>query len=286
MRERTGFLPDEPVPEFGVSPFQPIRPTDDYPRADLPIWTFHETIRGALLTLVPWLALAALNLLSSSQTTPSKPLSPGVDIANAIFIFIVQVLLEGTFLIAPLWYAVFKPRRIAKRQGLLPPPLRQGFGALGFRAFRSWQGVAGVVLGVAGIYAVSVLYTLIAQAFNMQVQTNVDVLSKQAAVEPWTILATLVAAVIVAPLCEETFFRSYFFQGLRLRLSVWVAMILSAIIFGIAHGDPGSLVLLIVIGIFLALLRWRTRSIWPGICLHMLNNLLSALFVFQMLQFH
>lgn len=287
MKESPGLPPDEQPPEFATPVFEPLTPAPvSPPDADLPTWTFNETVTGVTLTLLPWLALAALSLLLSGQSAPSKPLTTPQDITGAILSLIIQTLLEATFLIAPLWYAVFRPRRIARRQGLPAPAPREGLRALGLRTFRPWQATLGVALGVLGIYVASVLYGLIAQALHIDIQTNVDALLKQAQNEPWTILATLLVAIIVAPFCEEIFFRGLLFQGMRLRLSVWAAIVLSALLFGIAHGDPGSLPLLVVIGLMLAALRWRTRSLWPGMLLHMLNNALAALVVLQALHFH
>jgi membrane protease YdiL (CAAX protease family) len=40
---------------------------------------------------------------------------------------------------------------------------------------------------------------------------------------------------------------------------------------------------LFVIGLALAFLRWRTRSIWPGMALHFLNNFVGALQIFLVL---
>jgi membrane protease YdiL (CAAX protease family) len=56
---------------------------------------------------------------------------------------------------------------------------------------------------------------------------------------------------------------------------MWAVLISSAL-FAIAHTDPGSFLPLLVIGLGLGFLRYRTKSIWPGIMLHMLNNLLSS----------
>lgn len=242
---------------------------------------------GVLLTLVPWLVIAwSSALTSSSQQTFTRPLSHTADVINAILTFILQSALEGVFLIAPLWFAVFKPRRVARAQGLPEPGIRSGLAALGFRAFNLWKALAGLALGYAAIFVASNLYDSITQALHIPVQTNVDVIQASANAHPWTTLAILLSAVTVAPFCEETFFRGFFFQGLRLRINVWVAVILSAIVFGFAHGDLGSLVLLIVIGLLLAILRWKTRSIWPGMALHALNNLVGAIFILQALQFH
>jgi membrane protease YdiL (CAAX protease family) len=64
---------------------------------------------------------------------------------------------------------------------------------------------------------------------------------------------------------------------------VW-AIIFSALIFGVAHADPGSFAVLVIIGLALAFLRWRTYSIWPGMILHALNNAIAALAVVLYMQ--
>lgn len=254
---------------------------------DQPTWSFRDMMVGVLLTLVPWLVIAwSSTLASSSQQTSTRPLSHTADIINAILTFILQSVLEGVFLIAPLWFAVFKPRRIARAQGLPEPDIRSGLAALGFRAFSLWQALVGLVLAELAVLGAGYLYDVITQMLHISAQTNVDVIQASANAHPWTTLAILLSAVIVAPFCEETFFRGFFFQGLRLRINLWVAVVLSAVVFGFAHGDLGSLVLLIVIGLLLAILRWKTRSIWPGMALHALNNLLAAIFILQALQFH
>ncbi|HEY7350339.1 MAG TPA: type II CAAX endopeptidase family protein [Ktedonobacterales bacterium] len=287
MKEHWDALSREEEPLFNAANYQPGGPQPvPAPDADLPTWTFRDTMVGALLTLVPLLALNSLALLqSSAQPATNQPLSPSVDIIDALLTFILQALLEGAFLIAPLWFAVFKPRRLARQHGLAVPELREGLSALGFRSFRLWQGIGALALGVLVIVVAGNLYALIAQALHITVQTNVDELLARANNAPWTTLAIIIGAVIVAPFCEEIFFRGYFFQGLRLRLSVWLAVVLSAVIFGLTHGDPGSLVLLVVIGLLLAIFRWRTRSLWPGMALHMVNNFLGALIIFQALHF-
>ncbi len=252
---------------------------------DQPVWTWEDTVKGATITLVPYLGLAALSLLSTSQPQPSQRLSPAADLIGAVFTLALQALLEGAFLIAPLWFAVIKPRRLAARQGLPPPTIRDGFRALGFRPVRPWVVLGGTLAGMTAIYLVGYLYTLIAEALHFSINTNVDIIIKDAANSPYTTLALLVSAVVIAPVGEEVFFRSFLFQGLRLRMHAWLAVVLSACLFGIEHGAPGSLVLLIVIGVLLAILRWRTRSIWPGIALHTLNNAVSALVVLGTIHF-
>jgi membrane protease YdiL (CAAX protease family) len=286
MKERRDAPSDEENP-LDAALYQPREPSAvQAPEADQPTWTFRDTMVGVILTLGPWFVLTALSLAQAStqSTVSAKPLDPATDKINAVLIFIIQALLEGMFLIAPLWFAVFKPRRLAHQHGTPEPGWREGLHALGLRSVPLLQATGAVALGIFTILAASYLYSAVAQELNVPVQTNVDELLKRAASEPWTTLATLLVAVIVAPFCEEIFFRGYFFQGLRLRISIWLAVIVSAVIFGLAHGDLGSLALLIVIGLALAIIRWRTRSLWPGMALHMFNNALGALIIFQALR--
>ena len=260
----------------------------DQASSDQPTWSFRDTMVGVLLTLVPWLVIAWSSALatSSTQQTPTRPLTRTADIINAILTYILQAVLEGVFLIAPLWFAVFKPRRVARAQGLPEPGIRSGLAALGFRTFRLWQALAWLALSALTLFVGLNLYAMIIQALHISAKTNVDVIQASANAHPWTTLAILLSAVTVAPFCEETFFRGFFFQGLRLRINVWFAVVLSAVVFGFAHGDLGSLTLLIFIGLLLAILRWKTRSIWPGMALHALNNLLGAYIIFQAIHFH
>src|SRR5579859_3399786 len=219
MRTRRDSASDEKHSDLSPSKYQQHMPeATPPPDADLPVWTFRETLIGVVFTLVPWLALATYALLgpaSSAKPATTQPAAPTLDVINGILTFVVQALLEGTFLIAPLWYAVFKPRHLARQQGLPEPDWREGWRALGLRSFSPWQAAAALTVGILAIFVASYLYAAIAQALRITVQTNVDQLQARAASAPWTTLTTLIVAVIVAPFCEEIFFRGFFFQGLR-----------------------------------------------------------------------
>ena len=52
----------------------------------------------------------------------------------------------------------------------------------------------------------------------------------------------------------------------------------------VAHADVGSFAVLFVIGLALAFVRWHTKSIWPGMLLHMLNNGIGALSIILAMQ--
>jgi membrane protease YdiL (CAAX protease family) len=82
---------------------------------------------------------------------------------------------------------------------------------------------------------------------------------------------------VVAPLCEEIFFRGYLFTTFARKLGpVWGALLAGGL-FGAIHAPNPilSLVALGVLGVCLCALYWRTGSIIPGMALHALNNSIS-----------
>jgi membrane protease YdiL (CAAX protease family) len=236
-------------------------------------WTIRQTVLGIIATLVPWFILIlALDSLSSSTPALTRPLAPRVDLLNAIITFIFSCLIEGAFLVAPLVIAdrIFRP---------LAHHFRMGLYALGFRKFNITRSLALVVILLLAVFAVNIVYQDVIVALHLNLHTNDQVILQQSKYAPLTTYATLIAAAIVAPICEETFFRGFVFMGLRRVMPLGWAIVLSALLFALAHGDPGSFVVLFIIGLALAFLRWQTRSLWPGIFLHFLNNGLSGLLI-------
>jgi len=88
------------------------------------------------------------------------------------------------------------------------------------------------------------------------------------------LLATLAGIFVigVAPVAEEFFFRGFVFQALRRSWGVWFAAPASGLIFGAAHFELDKLVPLAILGTALAYVFHRTRSLFPCIMLHALNN--------------
>lgn len=235
-------------------------------------WTIQQTFLGILLTLVPWIALAIGLASLNGNAARTTPLPPQVDAMNAVFVLIFSALIEGAFLIAPLYFAMRSYRS-------LPNKWRLAFQALGFRDFPVGRTLAWIVVLILAILAVDNVYQYVITVLHLHLQTNDQVLLKQSKLAPLTTYATLLVAVFVAPFCEETFFRSFVFIGFKRAMPLIWAILFSALVFGVAHADVGSFAVLFVIGLALALLRWRTRSIWPGMILHALNNAIAALAV-------
>ena len=81
---------------------------------------------------------------------------------------------------------------------------------------------------------------------------------------------------LVPAFCEEFLFRGLI-CGRLLPYGKTVAIVGSAVLFGLMHGNLGQLFYTTMAGIMLGWCYAETRSIWPGVLAHMLNNLTSFL---------
>jgi membrane protease YdiL (CAAX protease family) len=92
---------------------------------------------------------------------------------------------------------------------------------------------------------------------------------------------TMLAGLVI-PIVEEVFFRGVVYRWLRDKWGIAVGVIVSGLVFGIAHFEPATVVPAIVMGFVLALAYEKSQSLWPPILIHMLNNTLAivALYAF------
>ena len=91
---------------------------------------------------------------------------------------------------------------------------------------------------------------------------------------------------MVAPIAEEFFFRGFIFGALRQwhikvaghEIGTWLAAIETGILFGLAHTGSAAAQYLIPLGFLgfvLCMVRWKTRSLYPCMALHSVNNSLA-----------
>ena len=84
--------------------------------------------------------------------------------------------------------------------------------------------------------------------------------------------AMTVAAVIVAPLCEEIVFRGYLYPAAKRFTGPATAMFCSALLFSLAHGSLAMLLPLFLLGFAFAWIYERTGSLWAPIFAHLCVN--------------
>jgi membrane protease YdiL (CAAX protease family) len=92
-----------------------------------------------------------------------------------------------------------------------------------------------------------------------------------------TTILTALTLVVLAPLVEEMVFRGLLFGALAPRLGIYAAALISALIFGLVHGDAVLFPTLAALGFINALTYANTGNLIVPITLHALNNTLAAI---------
>jgi len=141
----------------------------------------------------------------------------------------------------------------------------------GLRMPRVWPAVGYVVAGYLVFLGLAAAWSA---ALNLHEKDDiVDQLG--AGSSDVALAAVAVLVCIVAPIAEEFFFRGYFFGALRNWRGVWPAAALTGLVFGAIHvgsAPVGFLVPLAFFGFLLCIVYQRTRSLYPCMALHCINN--------------
>ncbi len=130
-----------------------------------------------------------------------------------------------------------------------------------------------------GVIVWTVLLTLgtilpsewIAELVNLQVPESTGKLFEGIMKEPWG----YAAIGLLVPIAEEVVFRGGVLGRLLAisgRERHWVAILVSALVFGCVHGNLAQGVHAFVIGLLLGWMYYRTGSLVPGIVFHWVNN--------------
>lgn len=95
--------------------------------------------------------------------------------------------------------------------------------------------------------------------------------------DPLALVGFALTATVLAPLFEETLFRGVLLPVLGQRWGPLPAVVVSALVFGLAHLSLGELVPLLVLGLGLGWLRWRSGRLAPCVLMHVCWNGLTFL---------
>jgi hypothetical protein len=88
-------------------------------------------------------------------------------------------------------------------------------------------------------------------------------------------------AAIAAPVFEEIIFRGFLLPSLTRYFPVWIAIVLSSLLFSIAHLSLSEVLPLTALGLVLGIVYTRSRNILASMIVHSLWNsgTLLSLFV-------
>jgi membrane protease YdiL (CAAX protease family) len=222
----------------------------------------HRLEFGGWLTALVLIALVSLPVSLILHVGPELTLGTFVasalatDIPLLLFLY-VRLILPG----ALTW----------KELGLKPLPL----------GYVLATGLTGGVVGLLVIGAIGGLLSQVGLGTN-QLEQFRFVLEEG----PFALAVFVIVAAVVAPFVEELFFRGFLFGVYSRRQPIWLAYLVSSLLFTILHLEPArmnaSQMAGLSIGIFLLalLLAWLYRytgSLYPGMVAHAVNNAAAAL---------
>ena len=136
---------------------------------------------------------------------------------------------------------------------------------------KPWGTLLWVALFALGtIIPLSYLYELL----GIEMDENTEQIFVSLMKEPWG----YVAVGILAPFAEEIVFRGAILRtllGIMSKKNHWVAIMISAAIFGAVHGNQAQFINALLMGLLLGWMYYRTGSLVPGILLHWVNNTMA-----------
>ncbi len=223
-----------------------------------------------ILTAVGAVAIA-LSLLGSEAFLELGPDGVREYIASDDFVkYLVILSLLGTLVLEGAILFVVWRFSVAK--------YRCGWEALGFRRFNLRDALILILVVLGASVLINYLYAVVVTLIGAE---SLEPAPLPFDYDPgWASLALLAfVSLIVAPLAEETFFRGFIFAGIGKRFGYAWGAVLSALLFALAHLQLGALVPIFLLGLLLAWLYVRTRSLWACILTHFTYNSLALLFM-------
>lgn len=90
-------------------------------------------------------------------------------------------------------------------------------------------------------------------------------------------LTGVIATAVVAPIVEEIIFRGLIMNRLARVMPGWLAVVLSAVVFGVCHGHPVWFAYAFVLGAVFGFIDLRANSILPSILGHVVFNAIGQI---------
>lgn len=141
-----------------------------------------------------------------------------------------------------------------------------------------------VVIGYGAYFLLSFTFVLLAQSLipGFSVDQKQEVGFEQLGTQIEYIMA-FIALVVLAPIIEETIFRGFLFTQIRQKYNFWVSALVVSLVFGLVHLQWNVGIDVFALSLVLCYVREKTGSIWTGVGLHMVKNVLAFAILFLQL---
>lgn len=250
------------VPPFvPLSPF-PVNSQEEQKRKDKKILTtmgFSFGLAIILYFVLSKVVIAFLYLIS--RFSPSLESFMYSQTGNYVLQSFMSVLfIGGPFLIS---YSILKKKKYV---GILP-----------YGTTYNRKAAVSLTMFLAPVMLVStIIVNLISAVFQDAVGITFESgMEDMTAEGPFASIILAFALAVIPAIVEEFCIRGVVLQPLR-RYGDKFAIVMSAAVFSVLHGNMVQIPYALVAGIYLGYLCVATGSIWPSIVLHFINNMFSA----------
>ena len=167
------------------------------------------------------------------------------------------------FLILPLLYAFYIRTDIRELYSLYSPKLRELVGS--------------VFIWIGAFLTEEVLLAVLSKLFPTMVDNSNSI--NETMMEAGFLPALLIVGVLPA-IAEEAAFRGFMFGTLKQKTKLWIAIVVSAALFGLYHMNILQFFVGLYMGCIMAYMVYKSRSIFTSALFHFLNNSLSVVFTY------
>ena len=137
--------------------------------------------------------------------------------------------------------------------------------------------LGGVFMWLGIFLLEQVVLVLLSQWFPGMMQTSEDLNSIITAAG---FIPAFIVVGISPAIAEEFAFRGFLFGTIKNKWKPWVAIVISALVFGAYHMNLLQFIGGTMMGIGLGYVAYKSGSIWVGVMMHFINNGLSVIFQF------
>ena len=160
----------------------------------------------------------------------------------------------------PLVMAIYTKKDLKKTYSIRKPKAVPALGACIF------------ILGIisVGIVITSIVSSIFKESSEASYESLKDIMDNG-------FVITLLIVALLPAICEEMMFRGYIFAAVREKYRPVVAMIFVAVCFGLYHMSISRLFVTGLLGFGLCMSTYYTKSIFPGMLMHFINNSYSVI---------
>lgn len=238
-------------------------------------WRILRAVGWCLWAVVAWILAAFL----IAFVTVLIVRYAGVDLLDSIGGQIaVQAILSVlilAFVVKPIYW-VGKNRKLSKAKRRADQMKVTGFNRLPNSSdlvpfvygVLAYYGIGLVVMTAMGLF---VPESYLTQPQNLGISGNVVWLD---------LISIFVLYCVITPVCEELIFRGFLQYKVEHNLGFWPSAIIVSVLFAVAHGQLNAAITTFILSMVACCQRRKTGSIWSGIGLHAVVNIVATILVF------